>query len=342
MDRTESLKAMNLAEIVLKLVMDPKGYRLDDIRKDFGVSRSTMFHYLKQLRDLQVAALRDQATGKSLLRTVKDGETSYLRLDRLEEPPEERQDFFSRVLALQMARQAFGFLGDTELKGHLDALAKEFEDHIRQRHYAWTHLLRNMDRAILFLPRAPKSYRGQRLKLNAILRGLEGPYRLRVTYGVPGEKAWTRVVEPLTLVVWDSALYLFVRSPEGGYVYTLAVDRIRKVQKTGEAFHYPPRADYDPRDLVEGYFGPWGGDDKPVDVELIFADIAGMKQALRERQWHPTQRFVDLPDGRMRMKFTVKSMVQVWPWIRGFGGEVEVVKPSTSAQRERPIGGRGG
>lgn len=325
-EAAERKAATNLARIVARLLLDPRGWRVDALMQDLGIGRSTFYNYLARLQALPVPELQDK-DGQSLVTVVPEGDARYLRMKRLGDAPEERDDFFARAMALQMARQAFSFLGDVDLRRHLDDLVREFHDHVRQKHVAFVHLLRNLDRAFVVLPRAPKDYRGKRALLQAILRGLEGPYRLKLTYETPGRRPWTKLLEPLTLVVHDSALYLLVRSPDEGHVFTLAVERILKAEKTGEAFHYPPRDEYDPLDFTEGAFGMLTSEDDPIEVELVFANKPWLKKSLRERHWHKTQSFFELPDGRLRMTFRVRSMAGVWPWIRGYGDLVEVVRP---------------
>lgn len=318
--------AENLALIMARLLLDHRGWRVDSLMRRLNISKTTFYTYRQRLRGLPIRELRDK-NGESLVHVVKDGNASYLRLRNLDEPPEGRDDFFTRMMSLQMAKETFRFLGDVDLRRHLDELVREFSDHIREKHYAFAHILRNMDRAFVVLPRAPKNYRGKRAVVQAILRGMEGPYRLKLTYENSRDEQWTRVIEPLTLVVYDSALYLLVRSTQGGHVYTLAVDRVIRVEKTGEVFRYPPASEYDPMDYTEGAFGMMTSDSGSVDVELIFANKSWLKKSLRERRWHRTQQFFELPDGRLHMTFNVSSMTSVWPWIRSYGDDVEVVKP---------------
>ena len=71
-----------------------------------------------------------------------------------------------------------------------------------------------------------------------------------------------------------------------------------------------------------------------MEVELLFAGHTYLKRYLRERTWHPSQQFEDLDDGRLRLTFTVTSMVEVEPWIRSFGADVEAVRPAVGSGTE--------
>jgi len=319
--------ATNLARIMARLLLDPWGWNIEHLRQDLQISRSTFYKYLRSLRDLQIQELMDEQH-RSRIVVQQKGDTRYLRLKVLEVPPEQRNDFFSLATALQMLRQMTAFLEGTDLRRPFDELVREVENHIRQPAYARNHLLRRQDRAIVVLPGAPKNYCEKGRTIRHILQALEGTFCLRITYVLPEGRSWTRVVQPLTLLVHDSALYLLVRSPEEGHVYTLAVERIQNAERTGKNFVYPRPDEYNPLDYTEGAFGlmtdPEG---EQIEVELLFANKPWLKSALRERQWHKTQNFFEMPDGRLRMTFTVRSMVGVWPWIRSYGNLVEVVKP---------------
>lgn len=327
-EKTERRAATNLAQIVARLLLDPRGWRVDLLQQQLNISRSTFYNYYQRIRDLPISEFKDK-NGNSLVALVKDGDATYLRLKRLEGTPEDQDDFFSRVVALEMTRQMFSFFGDADIRQQLEEICREFDSHVRKKHLALNNLLRNIDRVFLVLPWAPKDYRGKKALLKTILRGLEGPYRLRITYETPGRNPWTKKLEPLTLVVHESALYLIVRSPEDdGYVFTLAVDRIRRVEKTGEVFRYPSKDEYDPIDYTDGAFGMFISEDEPIEVELVFANEPWLKKSLRERRWHKTQTFFELPDGRLRMTFKVNSMTCVRRWIKSFGDLVEVIKPA--------------
>jgi predicted DNA-binding transcriptional regulator YafY len=48
---------------------------------------------------------------------------------------------------------------------------------------------------------------------------------------------------------------------------------------------------------------------------------------VREREWHPTQRFRTLPDGRLEMTFRAGGAFEIVRWVLGWGDAAEVVRP---------------
>jgi hypothetical protein len=317
--------ALNLARIIYRLLMDPRGWRVDDLMAELHIADRTYRKYRGLLQD-EFDHLFDRQEG--LVVEVRDGDARYLRLADSELPVEEHPRFVARVAALELARQAFDFLRATEIGQDLLDFQNEFWARVGDRTFVFRHLLRDLDRKFHHVPDAPKDYSGQQRKVWDVLHALVFNKRLLVKYD-SGRKTWgPQLVDPLTLLVWRSGLYVLARMKGGRKEYLLAVDRMKAVERSGETFRYPSGFEFQPAKLFDGSFGIFRDDAAlPTDVELVFANEKWLKLYLRERRWHPTQRFEDLPDGRLRMTFQVRAMQEVWRWVRSFGGEVEVVRP---------------
>ena len=319
--------SLNLARIVFRLLTDPRGWRVDDLKASLGIADRTYRKY-KAVLALRFDHLWD-ADGTTLLVEEREGDARYLRLRDNPAPVDVQAGFEARVAALALARQAFAFLAPTGIGRDLDAFQQEFLAQVGDRAYVFRGLLNHLDRRIVFAGDAPKDYAPHRDTLDVLLRGLLGGHRLEVTYEGARGRIGPGLVEPLTLLVWRSALYLVIRFKGNRKTYYLAVDRVVQARCTGETFHYPSPDDYRPDSLLEGHFGIFREPDaRPRAVELVFPDQRWLKMYLRERTWHPTQRFEELPDGRLRMTFTVTSLNEVRTWVRGFGSDVHVVRPA--------------
>lgn len=105
--------------------------------------------------------------------------------------------------------------------------------------------------------------------------------------------------------------------------HLFAVERIRECQVLAVRFDVPEKFD------VEKYLaGAWGiirGD--IVTVKVLFA--RSLARYIRDRLWHPTQKFHDLDDGRLEMTLRVADTLEVRRWILGFGPEAETLEPAT-------------
>jgi len=115
--------------------------------------------------------------------------------------------------------------------------------------------------------------------------------------------------------------------PEGGHFITLAVDRIRQLVATSESFQVSSA--FDPKRLEAEAFGAsW---EEPMQVVVRFS--ADQAPYVKEREWHPSQRLKDLPDGRVELTFTAGGEFEIIRWILGWGPAAEVVRPRRLRER---------
>lgn len=323
--------ALNLSRIVFRLLMSPRGWQVEQMKDELGIADRTYRKYRGLLRDY-FEPFFDRA-GRSLITEINDGDVAYLRIVERDEPIEESAGFYAQILAMTMARQAFQFVSDTPLGKHLLAFEDELKRRIGDRPFVYRHLLNNIDRVLYTVPDAPKDYRAHSKKIDMIVRALFNLRRIDMSYEAANGGVKDHIIEPLTLVTWRSALYLIARYGPQGHRYIFAIDRIRDLRLLPDQFHYPTKTEYTPQKVLEGAWGVFFNESAtPVRVELIFANVRWLKMYIRERQWHPTQKIEDLSDGRLNMTFTVTTMTEVWPWIRMFGNEVEVIYPKSNPE----------
>ncbi len=69
----------------------------------------------------------------------------------------------------------------------------------------------------------------------------------------------------------------------------------------------------------------WCGDKNPVDVVLRFS--SRVSRRVKETVWHSSQIINDQPDGSVLASYKITEPEEMLPWIRGWGSDVEVVKP---------------
>ena len=321
--------ALNLARIVHRLLTHPRGWQVEAMMEDLGIQPRTYRKYRKLL--MESFPPFDPQLGGVGVEEVDDGEVKYLRIPLLRSSQVADEDFNGRIAALYMAQQMFGFLRNTDVGRALEGVLEEFEQRLHDRPFVRDNFLRNADRLFAFIPDAPKDYSEHQAEIASLVRALFHHRPVRVCYHSTNKGRDIEIVlHPYSLVSYRSALYLIALNPYFDNIRTYAVDRIRGVEilQDEERFAYPTSRSYDPNTFFEGSFGIYHSDDgSSHDVELIFADIPWLKLFLQERCWHPTQRFEELDDGRLRMTFRVGTMAQVWPWIRSFGTDIEVIRP---------------
>ncbi len=332
--------AVNLARITARLLLDPRGWRVDSLKSELGIADRTWRKY----RGLLKAHIEDRIDpdGRITIEEVPEGTAKYIRLCTRGEDLEQVGNFRARLAAVWLTRKVFEFSGPGVFGDAIDDEWNELRSGFGDRRF-WlgSHMLRNTDRLLHFVPEAPKDYSGHQETLTTLLHALF--HRRRVRFSYPkGESGDTKkvVVCPLTLVMWRSALYLVAPYRPEKKAYVWSIDRMTEVELYKGRFEYPPTADYHPERLFDGSFGIWQDPDgKPKEFELVFAPKPWLHRYLRERLWHRSQAFEELDDGRLKMTFTLTSSVEVYPWIRSFGEDVALVRPDTAAARKAAAAG---
>lgn len=104
---------------------------------------------------------------------------------------------------------------------------------------------------------------------------------------------------------------------------TLKLERIKAITLLEEGYEIPAGFNMDV--LLRDAWGIWYTEDEPVEVVLRFHPrVAGR---VRETQWHASEKLEDLPDGYLVWKARVAETLEMMPWIRGWGPDVEVLEP---------------
>jgi CRISPR-associated endonuclease/helicase Cas3 len=104
---------------------------------------------------------------------------------------------------------------------------------------------------------------------------------------------------------------------------TLKVERISRAELTGERYEIP--SDFDPYQLLSVSWGIWYTDQPPVEVALRFSPRAAGR--VGETRWRPGERVEPCADGGLIWRAQIAEPLEMLPWIRGWGADVEVLAP---------------
>lgn len=319
--------SVNLALIVARLLTHQRGWRVESLRDTLGIAPRTYRKYRKILMEEFDPFVRSD--GSSLIQEVEEGEARYLRLMDVEKTGFVDNDFVSRIAAMYFAQQLMNFLDGTEFQEAFETLFTNFTYSFEDRPFVLNHLLRNADRIFYQVPDAPKDYSKHRGQLREIANALIYRRIIEIVYDSPKFGEIPMTLRPYSMMSYRSGLYLVAVSEkhDSDEPRIYSVDRIKSVEQTDEKFEYPSPARFDPAAYTEGSFGIYrGNSDRRYAYEVIFDNERWLKMYVTERQWHPTQEFEELADGRLRMTFEVSATDEVDRWIRSFGEDVEIVK----------------
>jgi predicted DNA-binding transcriptional regulator YafY len=165
------------------------------------------------------------------------------------------------------------------------------------------------------------AYQGTLLQL---VQAIVGHRRCLVAYQAPGRDRPRRFpYDAYRLRVVQGGVYAIGRVPAyAKNIAPLALERIRDLTVTEETFTVDPG--FDPKRYEAEAFGvAWGA---PMTVVVRFR--ADQAPYVREREWHPTQRFRTLPDGRLEMTFRAGGAFEIVRWVLGWGDAAELMRPA--------------
>lgn len=127
-------------------------------------------------------------------------------------------------------------------------------------------------------------------------------------------------IEPYA--VGQTAHVIGWREPPGA-LRTFKVERIQRAELTDQPYTIPD--DFDPRTLLANAWGIWYTEAEPVKVTLKFHPrVAGR---VCETRWHQSEQIEEQPDGSLLWRAQVAEPQEMIPWVRGWGGDVEVIEP---------------
>lgn len=135
--------------------------------------------------------------------------------------------------------------------------------------------------------------------------------------------ARTTDLDPYILDHTQSGTYVVGFSSEHQEVRVFKLDRILDVEITQREFEAG-----DIEKVAHQLRQSWGGvvfGDAQYSVEIEFSKtVAGR---IRESYWHPSQQLEDLPGGGVCLRVQLPSLLEITPWIRGWGPEATVIAP---------------
>ncbi len=145
-----------------------------------------------------------------------------------------------------------------------------------------------------------------------------------MTYRSSGAtEAKTVHLDPYLLEPRQSGAYVLGFSHEHGEVRTFKIDRVRSVEETGRSFE-PDNVDLIVDQLARSWGVVYGGD---AEFDIIVDFTKDVAARVREQNWHPAQKLTDLDDGGVRLEVRLPSLLEIEPWIRGWGPEAVVIGP---------------
>jgi proteasome accessory factor B len=281
------------------LLLSPEGMRVPALAHRLGVDRRTVYRDLDFL-STQGVPIWQEGGCYGLIRT------RYLTTIRLS-----YQESMALVLAgLLLARTL------DERNPHAVSALRRLAVSLPE--FPAAHL----ERAAARLEASPRNS-SQIAVLEALLSGWGNACKVKIAYRSPNSGALRgRVIAPYAIEPTASGIYVIGHDDWSDEIRTFKLERLENARVLEDPYSIPP--EFDPDEYLATSWGIMAGRET-CEVLLRFSPAA--RALVLERNWHPTQEAVILPDGSCELRVHVSQPVEMQPWIRSWGSQVEVVAP---------------
>lgn len=315
-------QVVRILQLLLLLGETRRGLSTAEIQAELykGKGRRTFFRDLDAVREAGIQIERRRVKG------------SRAPLYILPHPPAFSRLHFTQdeLFSLLFARTALRALKDTPLHAGLDSALDKImnllPEDLHQRCFAY-------ESYFVTRPGRGLSYRRHAETIRILADAIARDRKVVVDYRKPGRDAADRhVLHPYLVIHTDGLLYVRGFSELRREERTFRLDRIASIAATDDAFKRPAEYRHEnlhPDDVFDRSFQIMDSSDLE-EIVLDFNPQAA--QHVRDRTWHSSQEFSDLPDGGVRLSLRLPVNYELAQWVLSFADEVRVVKPPALAR----------
>ena len=121
----------------------------------------------------------------------------------------------------------------------------------------------------------------------------------------------------------NRAVYVIGFREPPGDIRTFKLERIERIEVVDSRYDIP--MDFDPAKILKNAWGVWFTGGEPIKVVLKFTPKAALR--LAESRWHRSEHVEQCEDGGVLWQAMLEEPMEMLPWIRGWGADVEVIEP---------------
>jgi predicted DNA-binding transcriptional regulator YafY len=176
-------------------------------------------------------------------------------------------------------------------------------------------------------PRADKDFF---TRLNSIEMAIRRRNIITIGYRKSaGGKLEERTIAPYEIHNHAGRFYVWATDEGGSKPKFFALDRIESLSSdVDDRFDREPRLSLD--EELRHSFGIWVGPGRPQTIEV---EIRENRSAdVRARRWPAERSCTTLPDGHVRLTFSVTDPREIVAWVLSFGGDAWIRQPAAAAK----------
>ncbi|MFH1024525.1 MAG: WYL domain-containing protein [Planctomycetota bacterium] len=284
------------------------------LAREWETSTKTIQRDIEHLRDQMDIPLAYDANRRGYFYTEKNYKLPAI--------PMSESDLFAVCIAEKALKQ----YENTPLHGRLERVFRKIEESLPQKtttvRPAW------VDTRFSFFHEPPRRLDPKIWEI--VAEAVRECNTLTFDYHAPGrELEPARQVDPYHLVHFRGDWYILGKCHKAGELRTFALSRIRKATP-GKGFDLP--ADFNAEKVLGTHFGiMWGKEEFTVKVRFT----ADQAPYVAERDWHPSQKIEENPDGSILFTVKVNHLAEIKFWILSWGKAAKVIEPKELADEIR-------
>ena len=159
--------------------------------------------------------------------------------------------------------------------------------------------------------------------LERIVEGWGSGKKVKVGYRSPNSGALReRIIAPYALEPTASGVYVLAYDDWAGDLRTFKLNRLESAHLLDEPYTIPE--DFDAEAHLSSSWGIMAGEEVS---EVILRFTPPATPLVTERRWHSSQQLEITPEGGCLLRVWVSEPLEMQPWIRSWGAQVEVLAP---------------
>lgn len=316
-------KKVRLSQLEYLLLQQTKGIKRAEIARRLGVHRATISRDI----DLLSASLPIIEDEEGHLRIDKRGYLTNVSLTMFElEALHLSARLFSKVMKFPFPHAAGALRKLAEAQGKVSStLADRIRDSAEE-----------IELSTSCFPKTHGRYRGVIEKLGLAISEMRPVTLVHFSSRKGEDQSFTLLPVTLEPHPEGKAVHLvgWEHLSKKPFFRTLKVERINSIE-----MYDPSPAIFAeiPLEKIKSLFADawsiWTKSGDPEEVVLRFFPAVAARVA--ETQWHASQKLTENPDGTLIWWGTIAEPREMYPWIRGWGPDVEVLCPEWLRQQHR-------
>lgn len=313
------MRGANLIKImtVINMLSSYRGATVEQIAEELEIDRTNVYKWLRIIEEelgLPILNEKDPVENRTRKKLDKD---FHQKMGPLNLP--DIKFTVQELIALFLLKGEARTLKDSNLAENIKSAFTKISMFAPK---GFVEKLDKLQSLFLLDAKMAKNYSGKEQIIDDLTEAMLASQICKISYhSFHDDKQKSFKIDPLHFFEHQGGLYLFVNATSYGDIRVLAVERILKVEPTGENFTYP--TDFDPEDKLKHAFGLIYDD--PLDVEIWFA--SNQARYITERIWSDSQQIISQDDGSIILKMQTSGKDEIKRWVLGYGAEAKVLAP---------------